>query len=162
MTKQGTYQSTGYQPYPTGGSAAVTNFVKPSDELTTSAGYLSIIGGFTIITMTTPTGYSAPNSAGHSTTTSGHVTSETDAVVPPAKRQAHPTPAAPAVRARQAPTSPEMVEVVRSSSSSGAQSIASSAERARRLALARTKQETARRNLELAQASQELAEGELE
>ena len=114
-----------------------------------------------------PTGYSAPNSAGHSATTSGHVTSETDAVVPPAKRQAHPTPAAPAVRARQAPTPPEVGEVmsssssgppslVRSSISSGAQSIASSAERARRLALARAKQETARRNQGLAQASQKM------
>ena len=111
-----------------------------------------------------PTGYSAPNSAGHSLNTSGTVTSEVDAVVPPAKRLAHPTPAAPAVAALPASTSSTTpIEVIRSSSSSsGVQSVASSAEKSRRLALARAKRETARRHLKRAQASEEVADGELD
>ena len=109
-----------------------------------------------------PIGYSAPNSAGHSLNTSCTVTSENDAVVPPAKRLAQ-TPAAPAVAALPASTSSTTpIEVIRSSSSSGIQSAASLAERSRRLALARAKRETARRQLELAQASEEVAEGELD
>ncbi len=108
------------------------------------------------------TGYSAPNSAGHSLNNSSNTdTSGIEPVEPPAKRVA-PPPVAPAVSAQLATLPATRVDMADSSSSSDLRSVAASSERHRRLVLARAKQETARRQVELAQANQQVAEGELE
>ena len=109
------------------------------------------------------TGYSAPNSAGHSLNNSSNTdTSGIEVVEPPAKTVDQHVPAAPAVTARVVTESPTRIQMVNSSSSSDLRSVASSSERRCRLGLARAKQETARRHVELANANQQVAGGELE
>ena len=109
------------------------------------------------------TGYSAPNSAGHSLNNSSNTDASGIAIVePPAKRVDQHVPAAPAVTAQLATVSQTRINMISSSSSSDLRSVAASSERRCRLGLARAKQEMARRHVDLAHASQQVADGELE
>ena len=109
------------------------------------------------------TGYSAPSSAGHSLNNSSNTdTSGIEVVEPPATRVDQHVPAAPAITAQAVTESQTRIQMVNSSSSSDLRSVAASSERRCRLGLARAKQETARRQVELAHANQQVAEGELE
>ncbi len=109
------------------------------------------------------TGYSAPSSAGHSLNNSSNTdTSGIEVVEPPAKRVDQHVPAAPAITAQVMTESPTGIQMVNSSSSSDLRSVAASSERRCRLEVARAKQETARRHVDLANKNQQVAEGELE
>ncbi len=109
------------------------------------------------------TGYSAPSSAGHSLNNSSNTdTSGIYVFEPPAKRVDQHAPAAPAVTAQVMTESPAGIQMVNSSSSSDLRSVAASSGRRCRLVVARAKQEAARRHVDLANANQLVAEGELE
>ena len=112
----------------------------------------------------TPTGYSAPNSEGHSLNDSGTSFGWTSVAYPPTKmHRGAPAPTAPATTVTMANiVEHDALMTVHSSESSVGSSILSSAERGRRTAFAKAKRETARRELELARADEEVAANELE
>ena len=110
-----------------------------------------------------PTGFSAPGSAGASSMDTSS-SSSANPVESPSKQRRYTTTlvaAAPTATMRVVAEN-EVPITIRSSTSSSGTSVVSSAEHNRRTALTRAKRETARRQLPLANADEQVAETELE
>ena len=110
-----------------------------------------------------PTGFSAPGSAEVSSMDTSSSSSMNMVESPSKHHRGTPVPAAAATTATMRMVVEHEVPItVRSSTSSGGTSVISSAERNRRTGLTRARRETARRQLALAIADEQLAEAELE